>query len=72
MVVLPTPCRFVFGIVLGCHRWCGCCPCRRVSRSGRGIMLLAADGESNTEIAVRVGVSRPTVVGWRDRYRRER
>ena len=32
------------------------------------IVLLAADGVSNTEIAERVGVSRPTVIGWRDRY----
>ena len=34
------------------------------------IVLLAADGVSNTEIADRVGVSRPTVIGWRDRYAR--
>jgi transposase len=33
------------------------------------IVLLAADGVSNTEIAGRVGVSRPTVTGWRARYR---
>ena len=32
------------------------------------IVLLAADGESNTAIADRVGVSRPTVIGWRERY----
>src|SRR5215207_7251201 len=32
------------------------------------ILLLAADGVSNTEIAERVGVSRPTVIAWRDRY----
>ena len=32
------------------------------------IVLLAAAGVSNTEIAERVGVSRPTVIGWRDRY----
>jgi transposase len=32
------------------------------------IVLLAADGVSNTEIAERVGVSRPTVIFWRDRY----
>ena len=32
------------------------------------IVLLAADGVSNTEIAERVGVTRPTVIGWRDRY----
>jgi DNA-binding CsgD family transcriptional regulator len=29
------------------------------------IVLLAADGVSNTEIANRVGVSRPTVIDWR-------
>jgi transposase len=33
------------------------------------IVLLAAEGLSNTEIARRVGTSRPTVNGWRDRYR---
>ena len=32
------------------------------------IILLAADGVSNTEIATRVGVSRPTVTSWRARY----
>ncbi len=34
------------------------------------IVLLAAEGVSNTEIAARVGVSRPTVIGWRGRYER--
>src|SRR3954464_8075220 len=33
------------------------------------IVLLAADGESNTAIADKVGVSRPTVLSWRERYR---
>ena len=32
------------------------------------IVLLAADGVANAEIARRVGASRPTVVGWRQRY----
>jgi transposase len=32
------------------------------------IVLLAADGVSNTEIASRTGVSRPTVISWRTRY----
>jgi transposase len=32
------------------------------------IVLLAADGESNTAIADKVGVSRPTVIDWRGRY----
>ena len=32
------------------------------------IVLLAADGVSNTAIAELVGVSRPTVLGWRERY----
>ena len=34
------------------------------------IVLLAGDGVSNTEIAERTGVSRPTVIGWRARYER--
>ncbi len=32
------------------------------------IVLLASQGGSNTEIAARVGVTRPTVVQWRQRY----
>jgi transposase len=32
------------------------------------ILLLAAEGVSNTEIAQRVGCSRPTVILWRHRY----
>jgi transposase len=31
-------------------------------------VLLAADGVSNTEIAELVGISRPTVIAWRERY----
>jgi transposase len=32
------------------------------------IVLMAADGVSNTDIAQRVGMSRQTVVSWRARY----
>ena len=32
------------------------------------IVLLAAQGTANTEIAQKVGTSRPTVLKWRDRY----
>jgi winged helix-turn helix protein len=32
------------------------------------IVLLAAEGLPNAEIARQVGVSRPTVIGWRMRY----
>ena len=32
------------------------------------IVLLAADGVPNTEIADRTGTSRPTVLKWRGRY----
>ncbi|MFH5823147.1 IS630 family transposase [Georgenia sp. AZ-5] len=35
------------------------------------IVLLAAEGVSNTAIADKVGVSRPTVLDWRGRYARE-
>src|SRR3954449_12514915 len=38
-----------------------------LAQRGR-IVLLAADGESNTAIAEKVGVSRPTVLAWRERY----
>ncbi len=34
------------------------------------IVLLAADGVPNAQIARVTGVSRPTVIGWRDRYAR--
>ena len=49
----------------------------RLTRSSRApaglalrarIVLLAADGVSNTTIADGVGVSRPTVIKWRDRF----
>jgi transposase len=33
------------------------------------IVLLAAEGLSNAEIARRTGTTRPTVLGWRNRYR---
>lgn len=36
------------------------------------VVLLAADGVSNTEIAERLGLSKPTVGIWRDRYRTQR
>src|ERR1700722_2731774 len=32
------------------------------------MVLLAAEGMPNAQIARLVGVSRPTVIGWRDRY----
>lgn len=32
------------------------------------ILLLAAEGVSNTDIAARLGTSRPTVLKWRERY----
>ena len=32
------------------------------------IVLLAADGVPNAQIARTVGVSRPTVIKWRDRF----
>lgn len=34
------------------------------------MVLLAADGVPNAQIARTVGVSRPTVISWRDRYQR--
>ena len=34
------------------------------------VVLLASEGVANYDIADRVGASRPTVILWRDRYRR--
>ena len=36
------------------------------------MVLLSADGESNTDIAERLGLSKPTVGIWRKRYRTQR
>jgi transposase len=35
------------------------------------MVLLAADGLPNAEIARRVGVTRQTVISWRSRYERQ-
>jgi transposase len=35
------------------------------------ILLLAAGGVANSEIAERLGIARPTVIAWRKRYTRE-
>src|SRR5438876_7767816 len=35
------------------------------------IVLLAADGVGTNEIVRRVGVSKPTVIGWKKRYAAE-
>jgi hypothetical protein len=35
------------------------------------ILLLAAEGVANSEIAERLGVCRPTVIAWRKRYCQE-
>jgi DNA invertase Pin-like site-specific DNA recombinase len=32
------------------------------------ILLLAAKGVANSEIAERLGIARPTVIAWRNRY----
>jgi transposase len=53
------------------RRWAGAvqAPAALVRRAK--ILLLAAEGVSNTEIAERLGISRPTVIAWRSRYARE-
>jgi transposase len=43
-----------------------CVPSRLAKRAR--IVLLAADGMPNAQIALTVGVSRPTVIAWRGRY----
>jgi Winged helix-turn helix len=50
------------------HRWVRSRSIRAGLAQRARIVLAAAEGLSNTEIAERVGCSRPTVIGWRDRY----
>ena len=35
------------------------------------VLLLAGDGVPNSEISVAVGVSRPTVLAWRDQFEKD-
>jgi transposase len=53
------------------HRWANAtkAPATLVRRAK--ILLLAAEGMANSEIAERSEVSRPTVIAWRKRYARE-
>jgi DNA-binding CsgD family transcriptional regulator len=50
------------------HRWARSSQLPAVLAQRARILLLAADGTSNTETARRVGVSRPTVIACRRRY----
>lgn len=50
------------------HRWARSAQLPAVLVQRARILLLAADGAANTEIAQRVGVSRPTVIACRRRY----
>ena len=53
------------------RRWANAAqaPAALVRRSK--ILLLAAEGVANSEIAERLGVCRPTVIAWRKRYSQE-
>jgi transposase len=53
------------------RRWAGATQAPAAVAQRAKILLLAADGMANTEIAQRLGVSRPTVIAWRKRYARE-
>ena len=51
----------------GWRIWYGCRACRPAWPSGRGWCCWPRTG-CNAQIARTVGVSRPTVIGWRGRY----
>jgi transposase len=53
------------------RRWAGATQAPAAVAQRAKILLLAAEGMANTEIAQRLGVSRPTVIAWRKRYARE-
>jgi transposase len=53
------------------RRWSAATQAPAVQVQRAKILLLAAEGVANTLIAERLGVSRPTVIAWRQRYARE-
>jgi transposase len=53
------------------HQWAQASSIPAALAQRAKILLLAADGLSNTDIAAQLGVSRPTGIGWRRRYARE-
>jgi transposase len=53
------------------RRWAGATQAPAAVAQRAKILLLAAEGMANTEIAQRLGVSRPTVIAWRKRYASE-
>jgi transposase len=53
------------------RRWANAAQAPAVLVRRARILLLAAEGVANSEIAERLGVSRPTVIAWRKRYVRE-
>jgi transposase len=50
------------------RRWAGAALAPAVLVQRAKLLLLAAEGVANTEIAERLGISRPTVIAWRKRY----
>jgi transposase len=50
------------------RRWSNATQVPAVVAQRAKILLLAAEGVANTEIARRLGISRPTVIAWRKRY----
>jgi transposase len=53
------------------RRWASAVQAPAVLVRRAKILLLAAEGVSNTEIAARLDISRPTVIAWRRRYAHE-
>jgi transposase len=51
--------------------WASATQAPAVLVQGAGILLLAAEGMCNAEIAEWLGISRPTVIAWRKRSARE-
>jgi hypothetical protein len=50
------------------RRWANAAQARATLVQRAKILLLAAEGVADSEIAERLGVSRPTVIAWRKRY----
>ena len=65
--MLP-PCLCARATARSSATWHGCRACRPGWGTGHRMILLAANRVPNAEIARVTGVSRPTVIAWRERY----
>jgi transposase len=66
-----APCRSTTEDLRVLRRWAQASSVAASLAQRAKLLLLAAEGISNTAIAQQLGITRPTVIAWRQRYTRE-